>query len=258
MPTAALATFKEDIARATALVSHGDVLPHATIAQATLRSDILRSSWMLSVGAVDAYFCDAFSDFFAATMISKQRHPAMILPRFFNDMKVPVRAVLAGYAIRINWKWRMAARAMMEKANMLDVSAIHDQFNRFFRPGHKLWNDVADSWIGNCGAGDRLFGITANAYAALAANAKDAQRKTSIAHFERRMKHIIQRRHDCIHTCDRPKNVPQVLDRAGTVRNVIRDVSYVVSKFDTHAAVEFREFLLGNGLPNNLVTLIGY
>jgi hypothetical protein len=46
-------------------------------------NDLLRCGWMFAVGALDAYFCDAYTDIVAATIISKNRHPAMVLPEFF-------------------------------------------------------------------------------------------------------------------------------------------------------------------------------
>ena len=66
MPTTALAHFGEDVARARAIVAHADPLPAATPAEQMLRSDLLRSAWMFSVGALDAYFCDAYTDMVAA------------------------------------------------------------------------------------------------------------------------------------------------------------------------------------------------
>ncbi len=62
---------------------HGDKLPVATPEQQMLRSDILRSSWMFAVGALDAYFCDAYTDIVAATIIAKSRQPNVTLPDFF-------------------------------------------------------------------------------------------------------------------------------------------------------------------------------
>ena len=53
MPTTALAHFGEDVARARAIVAHADPLPAATPAEQMLRSDLLRSAWMFSVGALD-------------------------------------------------------------------------------------------------------------------------------------------------------------------------------------------------------------
>jgi hypothetical protein len=66
MPPTALAHFGEDAARARAIVAHADPLPAATPAEQMLRSDLLISAWMFSVGALDAYFCDAYTDIVAA------------------------------------------------------------------------------------------------------------------------------------------------------------------------------------------------
>jgi hypothetical protein len=66
--------FNQDIARARAIVEHADPLPSGRPDESLLRSDLLRSGWMFAVGALDAYFCDAYTDVVAATIISKKRH----------------------------------------------------------------------------------------------------------------------------------------------------------------------------------------
>ena len=53
---------------------------------------------MFAVGAMDAYFCDAYTDIVAATIISKSRHQAANLPDFFYDIRFPIRAILEPYA----------------------------------------------------------------------------------------------------------------------------------------------------------------
>jgi hypothetical protein len=115
MPRTALGHFLEDVARARAIVAHADVLPTETAAEQMLRSDLLRSAWMFAVGALDAYFCDAYTDLVAATIISKSRHSVMALPDFFYNIRFPVRAILEAPAVNVNWRWRMAARKMMER-----------------------------------------------------------------------------------------------------------------------------------------------
>ncbi len=102
MPVTALIHFREDIARAKAIVARASPLPIATSAERLLRSDLLRGAWMFAVGAIDAYFCDAYTNLVAATLISKSRHAPMILPGFFYDIKLPVRAVLESYAVNEN------------------------------------------------------------------------------------------------------------------------------------------------------------
>ena len=60
MLTTALNQFNQDVARARAIVAHADPLPRTNAAEQMLRSDLLRSAWMFAVGAMDAYFCDAY------------------------------------------------------------------------------------------------------------------------------------------------------------------------------------------------------
>jgi hypothetical protein len=87
MPSTALDHFGEDSARARAIVSHAAPLPTGTTAEQLLRSDLLRSAWMFAVGALDAYFCDAYTDIVAATIISKSRYNPMLLPNFFSEIR---------------------------------------------------------------------------------------------------------------------------------------------------------------------------
>jgi hypothetical protein len=133
MPATALQHFQEDMARARAIIDHADPLPQSNAAEQLLRSGLLRSAWMFAVGALDAYFCDAYTDVVAVTVISKSRHPPMTLPDFFYTIKFPVRAILEPYAINLNWKWRMAARKMMERETVLSLDTIQNLFNKFFR-----------------------------------------------------------------------------------------------------------------------------
>ena len=108
MPATALQHFSEDIARSKAIVAHADPLPQSDSAAQRLRSDLLRSAWMFAVGALDAYFCDAYTDIVAATAASKSRQPSIALPEWVYDIKIPLRAVLEEYD-NANWRWRMAS-----------------------------------------------------------------------------------------------------------------------------------------------------
>jgi len=94
MPATALNHFHQDVARARVIVAHADPLPRTSAADEMLRSDLLRSAWMFAVGAMDAYYCDAYTDIVAATVISKSRYPAANLPDFFYDIRFPIRAIL--------------------------------------------------------------------------------------------------------------------------------------------------------------------
>jgi len=46
---------------------------------------------MFAVGALDAYFCNAYTDLIAATVSFKSRRPAITLPESFYEIKFPIR-----------------------------------------------------------------------------------------------------------------------------------------------------------------------
>lgn len=75
---------------------------------------------------------------------------------------------------------------------------------------------------------------------------------------ENRFREIFQRRHDCIHNCDRPRVKPQPLRSADVVLRVIEDVVFLVHRCDEHLNSEFRQFLLGTGCPVAVVSQVGY
>ena len=257
MPATALQHFDEDIARARGILAHADPLPHSNAAEQLLRSDLLRSAWMFAVGAMDAYFCDAYTDIVAATASSKTRQPTINLPDWAYDIKIPIRAVLEDYS-NANWRWRMAARRMMLRENVISLSAIQTLFNKFFRRGHKFFRDVLDTWMSRSDAKIRLFGVAAADYIAMNSADKHEARETAIEQFEERFRTIFQRRHDCIHNCDRPRVSPQPLDKGGTVLKVVQDVDYLVRRCDEHINTEYREFLLGIGSTVATIAQAGY
>ncbi len=250
MSATALQHFQEDISRAKAIVTHADPLPRATDAEKLLRSDLLRSAWMFAVGALDAYFCDAYTDIIAAMASSKDRQPAITLPEWAYDIRFPLRAVLEKYD-NTNWRWRMAARKMMERENVISLKAVQDLFNKFFR-------DQLDAWMSRPDAKIRLFGISPVDYIAKSPQDKQVARENAIDQFEERFRTIFQRRHDCIHNCDRPRVSPQPLDKGGTVLKVIQDVEFLVNRCDEHINSEFRAFLIGVGCSPATITQAGY
>lgn len=104
----------------------------------------------------------------------------------------------------------------------------------------------------------RLFGVAPARYVAMSDSDKHSAREAAIDQFEERFRTIFQRRHDCIHNCDRPRVSPQPLDKSGTVLKVIQDVEFLVSRCDDHIHSEFREFLLGVGCSMATITQVGY
>ncbi len=258
MPATAFQHIQEDISRTRAIINHADPMPQTNASEILLRSDMLRSAWMFAIGALDAYFCDAYTDLVAATIISKDRHPAMNLPEFFLDIKVPVRTVLEDYAVNANWRWRMAARRMMDRENVLSLEEIRSLFNKFFREDHKLFGDVLEDWILHPDAKKRVFGVTRSAYNAMTPAEKNTARKEAKRQMYERFGDLIQRRHDCIHNCDRPKMAPQALTLGGTVLKVVQDVEFLVNLCNEHINSEFREFLNATGCPGAIIIQAGY
>src|SRR5690242_14213821 len=143
VPATALQHCEEDIARARAILAHADPLPRTNATDQLLRSDLLRSAWMFAVGAMDAYFCDAYTDIVAATINSKSRQNSMTLPDWLYEIRFPIAAIVEEYAYS-NWRWRMAARKMMERENVLSLETIRKLFNKFFRKGHRFFGDLLD------------------------------------------------------------------------------------------------------------------
>jgi hypothetical protein len=212
---------------------------------------------MFAVGALDAYYCDAYTDIIAATASSKSRQPGISLPPWVYEVKFPLRAFLEEYD-NPNWRWTMAARKMMERENVIKFSTIQTLFNKFFRKGHRFFGDLLDVWISLPDAKVRLFGVSRVKYLAMNDTEKHKAREEAVDQLEDRFLAIFQRRHDCIHNCDRPRMSPQPLDRGGTVLKVIEDIEDIVRRSDEHINVEFRQFLVDAGCSATTIALAGY
>ena len=111
--------------------------------------------------------------------------------------------------------------------------------------------DLIPVWINRPGATARIFDVSRAKYTP---QHQDQANKGLITRFE----NIVQRRHDCIHTCDRPANQPQPIHSAGTVVNVIKDVEYIVEQSNAHIDTEFREWLLTCGFTPVTINQVGY
>ena len=207
---------------------------------------------------LDAYFCDAYTDVVAATISTKSRYPALTLPEFFHDIRFPVRAILEPYANNVNWRWRMAARKMMERETVLSLSTIQTLFNKFFRTGQRFFRDLLALWIMHPDAPRNLFGISPLRFHALPANLRGQAVVEAQVWMEDCFREIFQRRHDCIHNCDRPKVKPQPLPAPALVHLVIEDVAFLVRRCDEHINGEFRQFLLDTGCPAAIIGHVGY
>ena len=157
-----------------------------------------------------------------------------------------------------HWRWRMAARKMMERENVISLKAVQDLFNKFFRDRHKFFRDQLDAWMSRPDAKIRLFGIARADYLTMTDADKHNARDAAMDQFKERFRIIFQRRHDCIHNCDRPRVSPQPLDKGGTVLKVIQDVEFLVNRCDEYMNTEFREFLVGVGCSVATINQAGY
>lgn len=267
---AAIDHFREDISRAFAIVNVAEPLPELTPAQKLLRDDLLRSALMFGVGALDAYFCDLYTDLLASVLMCKERQPNVTLPLFLLSLEVPLEAVFDNYAQRRNWRWRMMARRRMERENVLSIDSVKKLLNPFLRKDHKLFVNVVDTWIQDAGATRRIFGISPFNYqtamtTAMAEVDKDKREKkiqglrnNATGALNRRFSQIIQRRHDCIHNCDRPRSVPKRIRSAASVRIVLNDIDFLVKHVDEHVETEFPEFLSSLGCTAITINQVGY
>ena len=146
----------------------------------------------------------------------------------------------------------------MSRETVLSLSTIRSLFNRFFQDGQKIFGDVLDRWMSRTDAQKRLFGVTRANYLAQSPAEKHIARRQAKSEFQERFAEIFQRRHDCIHTCDRPRRSPQPMHQAATVVNTIEDVEYLVHRCDEHINTEFRAFLVGVGCSVATIRGAGY
>ena len=127
----AISHFLDDIKRAKSLLVHARTVPVGV-----LRDDILRAVWMMSVGACDAYFSDAYADLVSRTIRAKELEPSIPIPDRLNNLKVPVIAILR--PANGGWRWRMAARELIEEENVLSLMKGRQLFKFFQKVAQAL------------------------------------------------------------------------------------------------------------------------
>ena len=258
MPATAYQWFIEDIIRAeqlTALVSN-NVVPATGYDQ--VRADLLRCSLMYAVGALDSYLSKAYVDIVASALRASSLEPTTPIPEALYEITIPAGAAMRDYDHRPNWRWRMAAKHYMSDKNMLNLGGIADRFNPLFPSDSKLYHSVVVDWAEKPEANKRLFGISREEFSVLSTADKVARKDRLVDALKTRFKKIIQRRHDCIHTCDRPKQKPQGLRSPGTIANVIRDIRFFAASMDEHIDNGFADTLVEMGYSANTRHLVGY
>lgn len=63
---------------------------------------------------------------------------------------------------------------------------------------------------------------------------------------ETKLTTVFQRRHDCIHCCDRPKSAIQTINLAA-VQKKIEDVEFLVNRCHAELSAQFGDYLTGLG-----------
>lgn len=209
---------------------------------------------MMAVGACDAYYSDAYADLVSRSIRAAEFQPTAQIPERLKNLKMPVAAVLNPTAN--GWRWRMAARELIEKENVLSIEKIKSLMNQFCRGNHKLLTESnLESWLIRRNSKQRLFGISPTNYRGLGDRDKGNARKRALKKLEERFEIIFQRRHDCIHNCDRPRIALQNIEES-QVNKVIEDVEFLVDCCHQALVVEFPLYLEGlgfNGVTRNKV-----
>jgi hypothetical protein len=227
VPATPRSHFDEDVSRAWALHAHAVT---TETADTPLALDIGRVAVAFGVGALDAYLCDAFTDTLARCLKSCRRN-GHAPPSGYAKLELPIGPLMTDYAVRHNWGLRMAARALMEKDNLLQLGRLKDLLNPALPSGHKLWEDLAQEFVDL--DRKRLTGIRKSAYASLTGQAKTKGPRKVSAAILKRMGEIVQRRHDVVHNCDRPKTAKQRISLP-KAKKMLVDVEDFVMILDDH------------------------
>ena len=198
----------------------------------SLAADLRRQAVALAVGALDAYFCDAYVDVLAGSL-GKAKAGTRSLPSAYKKELLPAGAMLAAYNNRPNWGLRMAARERMEKDNMLRLSRIKEMFNPVLPGPAKLWDSLMPRY--RALNRKRLTKYTHVEIASKTGTAESDALGASRAALMTRMGAIVQRRHDIVHNCDRPKQSLLSLTPI-TASRMVADVRSFVEIFDDHLA----------------------
>jgi len=210
---------------------------------------------MTGVGASDAFFCDAYADLISRTFRAKASQPDGQIQDKLNNLKVPVVTVLD---CSNSWRWRMAAREMIEKENVLSIQRIKDLLNIFCRDRHKLLTrETVEKWILHADTMQRHFGISRHGYQQTPTPDKATAKKNALEKFGRRMQSVFQRRHDCIHNCDRPKLAIKAIS-ANATQKALEDVSFLVNRCTTeHMRGEYTHYLAKCGFSGQTRNSVG-
>lgn len=231
MPRTARSHFDQDIFRAYRIHGQGAAMG-ANPADPVLKNDLLLASAAMSIGALDAYLCDAFVDCLTAALRAYRGGTWVgAFPSGYAKQNLPAGILLAKKASRPNWAIRMASRHLMERQNILSITRLEELFNPILPVSQKLWGTFIVTLIAHNRV--RLTKHTASTITGLTGKPLADAKKEAVAAVKKRFASIIQDRHDWIHNCSRPKSaIKQTNDKAA--KRVIDDVKLLIAKLDDH------------------------
>ena len=218
--------FNDDMDRVIAILDHANTLSGV----ASLVRDLRLSAIAMAVGAMDAYFCDAYADCLTAVLQTYVRGDWRgILPDVYSKVRLPGGIILSvKQTKRPLWRIRMAAEGIMEKDNMLDVSRFAPSLNGILDPSDKLWHSIMPDIVHK--TSPDFTGIHKNVIKP-SANQIDESTGT----MKKKLSQIIQLRHDWIHNCGRPKEaIESYYNTDGKVRRPIEWIRTLVCTVDDH------------------------
>lgn len=223
--------FEDDIGRVESLLELAAGSAPA-MRKGTRQLDVRLGAVAMAVGAMDAYFCDAYVDCLTARLRSYKVH-GHELPVAYANRKLPTAALLRPVqSSRPNWALRMAAREVMERENVLDLESAKGLLNPVLPKGEKLWPDSMEPLIRL--DWKRLTGTRWADYKKLQSDKDRAgARATAAGVMKKRLASTIQYRHEWIHNCGRPKETVMKLSN-GQARERVRDIREVISVVDDH------------------------
>lgn len=188
----------------------------------------------MSVGALDAYLCDAYIECLTSVLRAYfMGNWQGNLPAFYKKQLLPAGELLNNSRMmRPLWSIRMAARRVMEREDMLNISRLNDHFNPILPGGHKIWVDFLPALLAH--GRKRLTGPRSAAeIAAVVGHARTAATNRAIDAVKSRLAGIVQIRHDWAHNCGRPK-VAIITYTHGEAASRIRDVRDFIQDLDDH------------------------
>ena len=232
MPETPRDHFDEDIERAFNLLEYAED-QDGQDDEDRIAQDMRYSAIGMAVGAMDAYFCDAYVDCLTAVLQAYVRGDwDGDLPSKYKKQQLPAGEVLdQSRKDRPLWRLRMASRSVMEKNNMLSIGRIKRQFNGILPDSQKLWFRFVDKLINYDYR--RFTSVDSNDIEGLSGPELRESRREAINTFKERVGQTIQIRHDWIHNCGRPKSAINTIGHYAALAR-IREIKILVTEFDDH------------------------